>query len=560
MKEVSKNIHKHMQKLCIDIGSKHCGSPELNKAGAYIAHELKEEGYQIIIEEFTVRGWNFQSFHLYNMTQHCDVPASTACYFSNSVDIYDVPIWIDWKDIYNLDNLAVKDRLCFIAAWYDDQDKKVFGYNSIAEKLDELGAAAAIFLNRPPHTQCAPSTKIERSPFLNHLAVAAVAQEGAIFMANHQCDLYHLKIEAECYDTTAYNIIARIGYGPRKGVVGAHYDTAPLIQGAQDNIGGIAILLEMARILKKDVECIQDEWTIDFVAFSGEEYIATNLPLGSGDYVHRHCNENIKWFLNIDDVAPYYAYPEIEISNANKLPLLDFPYASKLSELSGDDKSFYAIGVPTIWIVARKLFSELHTSLDNLAHTDFDRMVAVTKEYIELFRQLIDVRRWNILEKPLTDGRLRIIPTTPAHYERVAELAVDAWEEIYRGYRKQLGYELFEAFFKDRINKKKNNVITEAQTGNSFVAMIGSKIVAFINFDCQGILGEIKTNAVDPVFRGKGLGTMLQKYVMERMKEKGCTYVFVETGGDDAHLPARNSYQKNGFSVSIPSVKYFKKL
>lgn len=394
MKDLDRRLREHMNKLCLDIGSKHCGSPELEKAGNYIADYFKELGCEVVKEEFPVRGWNFSEFSFFNVDKNEEVPASCACYFSNSVDIFDKPLWLSGKDIDNLENISVKGRLCFVKHWFDVANKRVFGYNAIAEKLDRLGAAAAIFLNRPPHTQLAPSTKIQRSPFLDSLATVAIAEEGAIYMANHPDDTYHLKIKANCFDTTAFNVICRIGHGSKKAVVGAHYDTAPLVQGAQDDIGGTVIVMEMARLMKSELELLCDEWTVDFAAFSAEEYIPYTLCPGSGDYVARHRDEDIRFLLNIDDVAQYFSYHEIDVSNIEKLPQLDYPYEVKESPLSGDDRSFNSIGVPTIWIAARMLYGDLHTAKDDLSRTDFDCMQRIMYDNVDLLRQLVDRKRW----------------------------------------------------------------------------------------------------------------------------------------------------------------------
>ena len=98
MNELSKCIRAHMNKLCLDIGSKHCGSPELEKAGNYIVDCFNKIGCEVIKEEFPVRGWEFSEFNLFNVDRNEEVPASCACYFSNSVDIYDKPLWISSKD------------------------------------------------------------------------------------------------------------------------------------------------------------------------------------------------------------------------------------------------------------------------------------------------------------------------------------------------------------------------------------------------------------------------------------------------------------------------------
>lgn len=383
MDKLRENLQRHMETLCLRIGSKHCGSPELEKAGVYIEDCFRALDLPVRREEYPVRGWTFRSFSLYDMTERREVPAATACFFSNAVEVEDIPLWIDWQDVGKLDTLPVQGRLCFVAAWHNM--KNVFGYNGVAEKLDALGAAAAIFISRG-HTDLAPSTKIERSPFLKRLGACAVAQAGAIYIAGHRNNTFRLTIDAECFDTTAFNVIARIGSGPKHAVVGAHYDTTPLVQGAQDNIGGACVLVELARLLRDGAE----GWTVDFAAFSAEEYIPVTCPPGSDDYVRRHKDENIRWFLNIDDFAGYFHVPVMHLGHPSLLPPLRLPYEAEdiTGDYHGDDKPFGYAGIPTVWIAKRSCFSELHTAEDNLTYTDYDRMVQGTAEYVDLFRQL----------------------------------------------------------------------------------------------------------------------------------------------------------------------------
>jgi Iap family predicted aminopeptidase len=546
-----------MNTLCLDIGSKHCGSPELVRAGKYVQKELLELGYDVFLEDFDAKGWEFNSFSLINETTGEAVPDCCACYFSNSADISDVPLWISDKELDRLSELDVSGRLCFIKYWYDTRAGQVFGYNAIAEELDRLGAAAAIFLNRAPHTQLAPSTKIQRSPFLKELATVAIAERGAIYMANHPNDRYHLKVDARVFDTSCFNVVGRIGNGKKKGVIGAHYDTAPLIQGAQDNAGGVAIMLELARLFKSEMTHILDEWTLDFVAFSAEEYVPSRFCPGSYDYVMRHKNDNIKWMLNIDDVAPHFAYPELAVHGLNKLPPISLPYPQRDCTTSDDVGPFHTIGVPTLWIASKKLYGELHTAMDNLSHSDFELMTRVTLEYLELIKQLTETDFW---QKERKAPDIKIAPTEPCHYEKIADLAVLAWQGIYEGYRAQLGDELFCAFFEKREEGKRKSVIAEAESCESYVALDGERVCAFINFKCDGKIGELCTNAILPEYQGFGIGARLQAMALTKMKEQGCTHAFVITGGDEGHLPARRSYEKNGFAASLPSVKYFKKL
>ncbi|MFQ5950001.1 MAG: M28 family peptidase, partial [Nitrospiria bacterium] len=83
-------------------------------------------------------------------------------------------------------------------------------------------------------------------------------------------------------DQSFINLIGRLA-GDRTGreilVVGAHYDTVAESPGADDNASGLAVLLEVARILSP----MRGKLTLQFVAFSLEE----EGLLGSDHYVRR---------------------------------------------------------------------------------------------------------------------------------------------------------------------------------------------------------------------------------------------------------------------------------
>jgi hypothetical protein len=67
---------------------------------------------------------------------------------------------------------------------------------------------------------------------------------------------------------TYRNVIAGFGpIGPERIVVGAHYDTAGPLPGADDNASGVAGLLELSRLLAQDAL----ELRVELVAFSLEE-------------------------------------------------------------------------------------------------------------------------------------------------------------------------------------------------------------------------------------------------------------------------------------------------
>jgi Iap family predicted aminopeptidase len=185
----------------------------------------------------------------------------------------------------DLGKMNVRGRLCIVEFFSGAGD--IRGRNEIAEELDRLGASGAVFFSDPTyHTPCAASTKIQRSPNLRTLGTAAVAEEGAYYLAQNRKHRFKLFIDADTFPHQSHNVVAiRPGTGAKRAVFGSHLDAAPLTQGASDNASGVACMLEMARLLKDKLP----EWTFEFAAFDAEEYcIDGDLPGGSGAYVKAH--------------------------------------------------------------------------------------------------------------------------------------------------------------------------------------------------------------------------------------------------------------------------------
>lgn len=381
MENLRKNIERHLNELCLRCNSRHVGSVGEKRAADYIESVFREYGLPVVREEYPVRGWEFDSMEFYDMTKGCAVPLATPCFFSNSVEIEGKLLVIGDDEFQNLPNVPVAGRICFVLAF--NGVSNVFGRNKIAEELDKYGAAAAIFIS-DYHTDLAPSTKIQRSPFLKHLGTAAVAAEGALFLAQNKEDNYRIRISARNFDTQSANVIARYGSGP-KCTFGAHYDTAPLIQGASDNATGTVMLMEMARLLKGKRPDLQ----LDFAAFSAEEYIPDTLCPGSGDYIRRHKDENIRWYMNFDDFGILIGKMVVQIGHQELLPNLKpatLPFVKATQ--SSDDKGFYLAGIPTIGYSEEKPFQFLHTIKDTLDYLDLNKIVFGIKDACKLFEQL----------------------------------------------------------------------------------------------------------------------------------------------------------------------------
>lgn len=386
MDKIRENLERHMTELCLRTGSRHVGSAGEAAAADYLEKEFKSYGYEVVREGYPVTGWEFKSFEFINLTQKRPVPGAVACFFSNSVESEGKLLWLSSEDCGHLEDFPVRNRICMLECW--SVQSNVLGRNGLAEILDRMGAAAAIFISNY-HTDFAPSSKIQRSPFLDTLGALAVSQEGAFDLARHKEDTYLVRINARKFPHTSSNIIARrSGNGPRV-VIGAHYDTAPFTQGAGDNATGSAIVLELARLLKDTAP----DTPVDFVEFSAEEYVPYHLQPGSEDYYRRHAADGIKYFINFDDFGLLIGDPAVKSDYPEKLPAVKSRrYRFVPADQSGDDRVFHEAGIPNFWYYDINPFHQLHTPCDTLDKIDFGKMADGVLDAIDLFEQLEKIK------------------------------------------------------------------------------------------------------------------------------------------------------------------------
>ncbi|MDF3128760.1 M28 family peptidase [Kiritimatiellaeota bacterium B1221] len=366
-----------METLCREIGTRHVGSEGEQKASVYITEVLKSQGYEVLQESYPVVGWNCEHYDLKNMDTG-EALDLRPCFFSNAGEVEGKLVWITSRQVESFSEAEVKGRLCMVNV--ATETGKVFGRNAIAERLDAFGAAAAIFVSE--HFE-AINTKIQRSPFLDQLVTACISGSTLEKLCRFPDAVYRVEVSAQKFTHQSQNIIARVpGEGPR-AVVGAHYDTAPLIEGASDNASGTAALLELAQQLKDRVS-----GPLDFVAFSAEEYIPKDFPPGSDNYVQRH-GEDVRWFLNFDSIGMLGGEDLLQVGFPEKLPvslrsgLPMMPYSG-----DGDDKVFHAAGIPTLWIWTRHPFKKIHTIDDSLDRMSMQRIADLVAEAGQLVKQL----------------------------------------------------------------------------------------------------------------------------------------------------------------------------
>lgn len=379
------NIEKHLHSICFH-PSRHVGSPGVAAAADYVEKSFREYGFtDVKQEQFDTTGWRFGHMTFVDLDNGCiPVPGAMACFFSRSAEVKGVPVWLTEKEISHLADIDVKGKLCIVEFFSDAAD--IRGRNGVAEDLDAIGAAAAVFISDATyHTTCAPSTKIQRSPYLKQLGTAVVAEAGAYYLANHKNNRFYLSIDADTFPHKSANVAAvRPGTGTKRAVFGAHHDAAPFGQAASDNASGVACLLEIARLLKDKLP----EWTFEFVSFDAEEYCIGHNPVGSDNYVKLHADRKWEFFINFDSVGMHFGTEVIHIGRPELLPEFESIYIRKPFKSGGDDRSFNSVGVPVIWFNNHAKFMDFHTPLDTIETLDLDRIVRCVQDAVRVTEQL----------------------------------------------------------------------------------------------------------------------------------------------------------------------------
>jgi ribosomal protein S18 acetylase RimI-like enzyme len=150
----------------------------------------------------------------------------------------------------------------------------------------------------------------------------------------------------------------------------------------------------------------------------------------------------------------------------------------------------------------------------------------------------------------------------PEDVERLVEIAIAAWEPIFLGFREQMGDELFVAMHPDwRSDKERQIRDACADPERVLVADLEGTVAGFVTFNTvKPLIGALSNNAVHPDYQGRGIAGRLYAAAFGCMRQAGIRYVRVGTGADPAHAPARRAYEKAGFTVSVPTVTYYRRL
>ncbi|SEP81615.1 Acetyltransferase (GNAT) family protein [Devosia sp. YR412] len=152
----------------------------------------------------------------------------------------------------------------------------------------------------------------------------------------------------------------------------------------------------------------------------------------------------------------------------------------------------------------------------------------------------------------------------PEHKSEILSLSLSAWRRVFDGIQLTMPTFAYSAFYPDgwatrQVSDIERVLDGEADCVSVAVAQNGVIGWAAVKTHEEIKMGEIYMLAVDPEFQRGGVATALIEYSVETMRSQGLQVIFIETGDDPGHQPARALYEASGFEP-WRAVRYFREL
>lgn len=262
----------------------------------HLEQALHDLGVQTRREPFAVPGWVRGDDRAYQVApRRRELRAAAMGYVDRQDPVEAGLAFVDTADFDTLDAEALRGRIVLIRHNVRMNREK---YQRLAE---DFGAVGALLMNRVAGGQLLARTANHDGvppPF----PVFSITQEDGIRLQDQlEAGLdvrVRLEARSEVREMTGINLVAVLpGRSAQKVVVGGHFDSWDLGQGAMDNGVGVAQLFETARLLKKHSPF--NTFTVELVFFDAEEWGLW----GSRRYMERHDPEGIRVMLNLDMVG-----------------------------------------------------------------------------------------------------------------------------------------------------------------------------------------------------------------------------------------------------------------
>ena len=156
----------------------------------------------------------------------------------------------------------------------------------------------------------------------------------------------------------------------------------------------------------------------------------------------------------------------------------------------------------------------------------------------------------------------------PKDLPAIDALTVEGYRPIQESYVAMLGADCYEAVrhrpeltWEERKTRQNRDLYAQHPDWVWVLERDGN-VFGFVTFWLvpEQHYGHIDNNAVHRDAAGQGWATFMYRHVLDRFRAEGLRFAHVDTGLDDAHVPARRAYEAVGFDRPVPGVEYWQDL
>lgn len=261
----SRAAHAMLTRLCDDFGGRLTGSAANRGALEQLAAELRALGLEPTIDRFKMPGWERRADRV-DLLEPIARPLRVAALS------YTQPHRAFEADVVDIGAGAASDysgnvhgKVLLLGA------SSALGMREASRLAAERGAKGILFTNREGGGQLLART----GSFIGEalpLPIYTITQEEGKWLqrllARQRPVRVRMETRSRCREIDTANVVLRLpGRSPERIVVGAHFDSWDLGQGALDNGLGVAQLFALAHSLRAR----ELERTVELVWFNGEE-------------------------------------------------------------------------------------------------------------------------------------------------------------------------------------------------------------------------------------------------------------------------------------------------
>jgi Iap family predicted aminopeptidase len=285
-----------LERICDEAGGRIAGSAPNEKAIQILIEEAKKDKLSLKLEDFDFPGWVRKADSVQLIFPFEKIFRCVALGFNNPSELIEAPVvFAQYGYEEDYVNIDAKNKIVIVTQERPKNKEELLRYEAI-EIAARKGAKAILFINdKQGGLVLAGVGNFQGEP--NPIPAFSITYEdGQILkrlLKRKITSIVQVKSNSYCKPSKSSNVIFTIpGKSQRKIVVGGHFDSWDISQGAVDNGVGIAVLYEIARNLSRFKDFY---YTIEIVWFNGEE-----LGLwGSKRYAKKHKDE-VELMINLD--------------------------------------------------------------------------------------------------------------------------------------------------------------------------------------------------------------------------------------------------------------------